>query len=175
MFLKKFVRTLDLLNTLLGKFASVLFIGLVGLTVFEVITRRFLGSPTIWTYEMTTFLFAPLVLFALGYTYIENNHATIDIFYQKFSPERKALVNVIMITLFLLPSSIILFIDTLEFALMSWDSLERTASAFNAPIYPVKTTMPIGYLFLMFAAISHLLKNIYFLVKKENLLEEKSS
>ena len=170
MFLKKFVRTLDLLNTILGKIGSILFIGLVGLTVFEVITRRLLGPPTIWTYEMTTFIFAPLVLFALGYTYIENNHATIDIFYQKFSPEKKALLNVIMISLILLPSSIILFLDTWEFAAMSWQSLERTASAFNAPIYPVKTTMPIGFLFLILAAISQLLKNIYFLVKKENLL-----
>ncbi len=164
-----FIDVADGINIIIAAIASVFFIPLVGLGVYEVITRRIFGSPTIWTLEMTRFVFVPIVILSIGYTLLVGGHATIDLFSEKFKARTRAIVNTITIILFLLPSSIVMFINSYRATAMSWASLERTPSAFNAPIYPVKTMMPIGFAALILAAVSWLLKNIYFLKAKEKI------
>jgi TRAP-type mannitol/chloroaromatic compound transport system permease small subunit len=171
--MKKIIRAvvniLDSINFYAGIIGSVFFIPLTLLMFYEVITRRILGSPTVWTFETSRFLFVPLIMLALGFTLIFRGHATIDLFYVKFSPKVQAILDTITLTVFLLAGSIIMFLNSLKQTSLSWASLERTASAFNAPIYPVKTLVPIGFALLFLAGISMLLKNIYFLVTKEKL------
>ncbi len=164
-----FIDVADSINVILASVTSVLFIPLMGLSVYEVFTRRILGSPTIWTLEMTRFIFVPIVILAMGYTLLAKGHATIDVFSEKFSDKTRAIVDSITIIIFLLPSSIIMFLNSYRGAKMSWDSLERTPSAFNAPIYPIKAFMPIGFAILFLAALSWLLKDIYFLTAKEKI------
>lgn len=160
---------IDAINIFVGSIFSVLFIPLMLLSVYEVFTRRILGNPTIWTLEVTSFIFVPIVVLAMGYTLIHKGHATIDVFSEKFSNKTKAIVDSITILIFLMPAAVVMFINSLKGAQMSWASLERTPSAFNAPIYPIKTFMPIGFALLILAALSWFLKSIYFLAAKEKI------
>jgi TRAP-type mannitol/chloroaromatic compound transport system permease small subunit len=164
-----FIDVVDFLNVAIASIASVLFIPLMLLSVYEVFTRRLLGSPTIWSLEVTKFTFVPIVMMAIGYTLLLKGHATIDLFAEKFKPMTKSVVEIIMSVIFLLPSSIIMLINSTRGAAMSWASLERTPSAFNAPIYPIKTLLPIGFALLTLAAISWIVKNAYFVAAKENI------
>lgn len=171
--MKKIIRAvvniLDSINFYAGIIGSVFFIPLTLLMLYEVFTRRILGSPTVWTFETSRFLFVPLIMLALGFTLIFRGHATIDLFYEKMSSKVKAIVDSITLTVFLLTGSLIMFLNAFKQTSMSWASLERTASAFNAPVYPVKTLLPIGFALLFLAGVSMLLKNIYFLATKEQL------
>lgn len=164
-----FIDVSDALNVFIASIFSVLFIPLMFLSVYEVFTRRILGSPTIWTLETTRFVFVPIVVLAMGYTLLFKGHATIDLFSEKFSDKTKAIVDSITTLIFLLPSSLIMFLNSLKMASMSWASLERTPSAFNAPIYPIKTFMPIGFAILFLAALSWFIKSVYFLAAKEKI------
>jgi TRAP-type mannitol/chloroaromatic compound transport system permease small subunit len=159
----------DALNIFIGSIFSIFFIPLMFLSVYEVITRRIMGNPTIWTLEMTSFIFVPIVVLAMGYTLLHKGHATIDVFSEKFSDKTKAVVDSITIAVFLLPSSLIMFLNSLEGAMMSWASMERTPSAFNAPIYPIKTFLPIGFALLFLAALSWFVKSVYFVFAKEQI------
>jgi TRAP-type mannitol/chloroaromatic compound transport system permease small subunit len=136
---------------------------------YEVFTRLILGSPTVWTFETTRFLFVPLIMLALGFTLLFRGHATIDLFYVKFSSKVRAIVDSITLMVFLFPGSIIMFLNAYKQTSMSWASLERTASAFNVAVYPVKTIVPIGFALLILAGISFLIKNIYFIATNEKL------
>lgn len=167
--IKAVVNILDLINFYSGLVGSIFFIPLTALMFFEVFTRRVLGSPTVWTFETSRFLFVPLIMLALGFTLIFRGHATIDLFYEKFSAKTQAIVDSVTLVIFLLSGSVIMFLNSFKQTSMSWASLERTASAFNAPVYPVKTLLPIGFALLFLAGISMLLKNIYFLTTKEKL------
>jgi TRAP-type mannitol/chloroaromatic compound transport system permease small subunit len=164
-----FINVIDMINVALASVFSILFIPLMFLSVYEVFTRRLLGSPTIWTLEVTKFTFVPIVVMAMGYTLLLRGHATIDLFSEKFKDKTRAAVETIMAIVFLLPSSLIMFINSSRGAAMSWASLERTPSAFNAPIYPIKTFLPIGFALLLLAAISWIVKNVYFLAAKEHI------
>ncbi|MDX9917189.1 MAG: TRAP transporter small permease subunit [Gudongella sp.] len=159
----------DFINIKVAVLVSILFIPLVGLSVYEVIVRRLFGKPTIWSLEMTRFSFVPIAVLALGYTFIIGGHATIDVFTEKFSEKLKAIIHILGIVVLLLPTSIVMFMNSYLTASMSWASLERTPSAFNAPIYPIKALIPIGFALLTIAAISELLKSIYFLATNEKM------
>lgn len=164
--MKKLVNVLDLINFWAGIIGSVFFLPLTALMVYEVITRRIFHAPTIWTLEMSRFLFVPLILLALGFTLIYRGHATIDLFYTKWNDKTRAIVDIITYIIFMFPACIIMFINEVTATKMSWATLERTPSAFNCPVYPVKTLMPIGFLLLFIAAVSVTLKNIYMVAKK---------
>ena len=81
--MKKIIRAvvniLDSINFYAGIIGSVFFIPLTLLMFYEVFTRRILGSPTVWTFETSRFLFVPLIMLALGFTLIFRGHATIDL------------------------------------------------------------------------------------------------
>lgn len=164
-----YINLADALNIYIGALFSVLFIPLMLLSVYEVFTRRILGNPTIWTLETTSFIFVPIVVLAMGYTLLYKGHATIDVFSEKYKDRTRAIVESITTIIFLLPSSVVMYINSLKGAQMSWASLERTPSAFNAPIYPIKTILPIGFALLFLAGLSWLVKNLYFLITKEKV------
>jgi TRAP-type mannitol/chloroaromatic compound transport system permease small subunit len=164
-----FIDVIDVINVVIASIASVLFIPLMFLSVYEVFTRRLLGSPTIWSLEVTKFTFVPIVVLAMGYTLLLGGHATIDLFAEKFKSGTRAAVTVIMSLIFLVPSSLIMFINSSRNAAMSWASLERTPSAFNMPIYPIKTILPIGFALLFLAALSCIVKSGYYLAAKEHI------
>lgn len=163
------INIIDTLNFYAGIIGAVFFIPLTILMVYEVFTRRVLGSPTVWTFETSRFLFVPLIMLALGFTLLFRGHATIDLFYERFSPKVRAIVDSITLVVFLMSASFLMFLNGWKQSSMSWASLERTPSAFNVPIYPVKTFLPIGFALLFLAGLSLLLKNLYFLKTKEQI------
>ncbi|PKM84373.1 MAG: hypothetical protein CVU86_07645 [Firmicutes bacterium HGW-Firmicutes-11] len=167
--IKLVINIFDTINFYAGIIGALFFIPLTILMVFEVFTRRVLGAPTVWTFETSRFLFVPLIMLALGFTLLFRGHATIDLFYERFSPKVRAIVDSITLIIFLMSASLIMFLNGLKQSSMSWASLERTASAFNVPVYPVKTFLPVGFALLILAALSVLLKNIYFLATKEEI------
>lgn len=163
------INILDTINFIMGTIGSVFFLPLTALMFYEVFTRRILASPTVWTFETSRFLFVPLIMLGLGYTLIFHGHATIDLFYVKMSPKVQAITNIVTMLIFLLPGTYIMLLNSLKQTALSWASMERTASAFNAPVYPVKTLLPIGFILLFMAGISMLIKNMYFLFTNERI------
>lgn len=166
---RKIVKYMDAVTEWTGRAVSWLLLVLMGLAVFEVFTRRVLGKPTIWTFEVSGFTLAAVVMLALGYTLLHKGHVNIDLLYERFSPRTRAIVDIATFIPFLGMFCVVFLFEGTRFAATSWSMLERTPSAFNAAIYPVKTLIPAGALLLTLAAISQLIKNVIFLVKGEQL------
>ena len=78
-----------------GSIVCWLLMALMSLAVFEVITRRFLGSPTIWTFELSGFLLAAVTVLSLAYTQLHHGHVNIDFLYDRLSRRGKAIIDII--------------------------------------------------------------------------------
>jgi TRAP-type mannitol/chloroaromatic compound transport system permease small subunit len=163
------MRKIETLSNRVGMVVSWVFIILVGLSCFEVFTRRFLGKPTIWTHEILSYTFCALILLTMGYTQLYKGHANIDVFYDAFSKRNKVILDVINYVLFGLPFVIIMTVDGTIFAATSWMMHERTPSAFNFIVYPAKTLIPIGFFLLLLQLVVDFIKKIVYLVKGEEL------
>lgn len=167
--IKAIVKRIDWISQKVGSVTSWLLLLIVGLSCYEVFTRRFLGKPTIWTHEILGYIFCASILLTMGYTQLHKNHANIDIVYDMLSRRTKAMVDVFTLLVFALFFTLVMLIDGSIFAYTSWAMQERTPSAFNGIVYPAKTLIPVGFALLLLQVVADLIRNVYFLVKGEDL------
>jgi TRAP-type mannitol/chloroaromatic compound transport system permease small subunit len=169
---RKFIQYTNGLNRGIGYvFCWILFL-LMGLTVLEVIMRRFVGSPTIWSFETCTHLYGMHFMITAAYTLQSRAHVSVDIVYAKFSKRKKALIDVIGYCLFFFPFTVVLFWWGSKFAWASWSTWETSWSVFAMPLYPLKTMIPVtaALLFLQGAVI--FIQQLYLTVTGKELVHD---
>ena len=167
--LRAFVKILDNISEWCGRISSWFIVTIIALSLYEVFTRRLLGKPTIWTHEIIAYCFAAAVLLTIGYTLKYKAHANVDIIYEYLSPRTQAIFDLIGYVVFMMTFTLILLYESIRFAAASWAILERTPSAFNFYLFPAKTLLPLGMLFLTLQMVSDIIKKIIFLTKGERL------
>jgi len=159
------VKHIDSFSDRSGRIISYLVLVLVALTVYEVFTRRVLGSPTIWTHETLAYVFGAHFMLALGYTLLHKGHVNVDFIVTRFSAKTRAILEIVNFFLFIgLFCAIWLWQGTI-YAQTSWGIRETAPSAFGSPVYPAKTVIPVAVFLLTIQAIGDLIKNIVFVVK----------
>ena len=167
--LKTIVKFIDGLSEKVGSVASWLLLGLVALSCFEVFTRRVLGSPTIWTHEILSYIFCSTILLLMGYTQLYKGHANIDVFTEGMSKRKQVILEVVNFVIFAFPFVLIMLWNGTVFAATSWMMQERTPSAFNGIIYPAKTLFPVGFALVFLQLVADFIKKIVYLAKGEEL------
>ena len=93
---------------------------LIGVTIFDVVTRRFFVLGSTYLQEAEWHLHAVIVMLALGYAYLRNRQVRIDIFRAKWPPRRQAFVELIGCLLFMLPFTLILVYYGSNFSHLAW-------------------------------------------------------
>ena len=87
----------------IGKGAAWLVLAVVLVTFTIVSFRKGLNMGWVWLQESVMYLHAAVFMLAIAWTYQEDGHVRVDIFYREASPSRKALVDVLGTALFLIP------------------------------------------------------------------------
>lgn len=155
-----FTRFLDQINRKLGQwFVSWILLAIMGVVVFEVVTRRFIGSPQIWTQEVITYLFCANFVLALGYTLHYKEHVIADVLTVLMPPRVQLMLETLVYFLFI---GIFLYVMTptaIKFSERAWKYGERAATSFNSPIYLVKVLIPVSLILLAIQFAAILLKN----------------
>ncbi|MFV0430847.1 MAG: TRAP transporter small permease subunit [Alphaproteobacteria bacterium] len=82
------------INRIFGFIASVAMIAFIFIVFFIAISREFFTFTSSKLDDSAIILFAIIFTFASGYTLLHHGHVRIDIFYAKFSPKFRALVNI---------------------------------------------------------------------------------
>lgn len=156
-FVTKFI---DRLVAVQAEGASLLMVLLVIIMCMEVFLRYVMQSPTIWALEFTTFLYG--MHFVLGYGYTEqfHGHVRVDIFSTKLPKKVQAYLYIISTALISLPVTVMLCIWSFDNAILSTRTLERSASAWGPPIWPVKIFMALGFTFLALQVLANIIKSI---------------
>lgn len=156
-----FVRVINSVNLQLGRFIKYgLYIMLLS-TFWEIIARYVFRSPTNWSNELVAYLFASWVFLGGGYTLLRDRHVRMDTLYRKVSSNRNsrlALDTVIFLIIF--GFSITLFWFG---AKVAWESIkiqEISMSDWGPPLYPYKSTVPIGAFFLALQALAKYVEDI---------------
>ena len=149
----------DKTNDWLGRMLSVGVLIMFLLVISEVVLRYFFNAPTVWGNELTQYTFGIYAVLSGGYLLRCKAHVNVDIFYSRFSPRGKAILDFINFPLFLLFCGILLIYG----GSLAWESLrilEHSGSAWNPPIYPVKLMIPIGAILLFAQGITKLSRDI---------------
>lgn len=149
----------------IGKAASWAILPLMLIMVFEVITRRMLNHPTVWTFETSTQLYGFHFMMLAAYTLHLGRHISVDIVVERFDKRTRALLDVALYLVFFFPFIIVLLIEGIAFAWESWKLFETSFTVFAPPVYPIKTVIPVTALMLLLQGFCIFYRKIVFVVK----------
>ncbi|NQD95454.1 TRAP transporter small permease subunit, partial [Pseudomonas sp. CrR25] len=123
----RIAHVIDAINTRFGQGCAWLTLFLVIGTAIVVILRYGFGVGATALQEAVLYAHAMVFMGASAWALIRNAHVRVDIFYQKFSGRRQALVETFGNLLFLLPLCLYLGWSSWDYVANSWATLEASS------------------------------------------------
>lgn len=152
-------RGIDRFTEGVGRWVSWLTVPMVFSLCYEVVSRKFLGHATVWSYDVTYMLYGSLFMLASGFTLLRKEHIRTDFFYARWPVRTQALVDVLAYLLVFFPSMAFFLWKGTEMAVHSWLLRELSeASPWRPPLYPFRTVLPAGSFLLLLQGISEFVK-----------------
>ena len=167
--------SIDVINDWAGKVLCLLMIPLIGVVVFEVISRnafaimsnygwddiaRAIGiGPTVFAYDISRMISGVLFMGAAGYGLMRGVHIRADFLYRNWSDKTQATVDAVLYIAFFVPSMLFFTIIAAQY----WELAYRTGeTAFDSPwqplLWPARLAMPVGGLLLLLQGFPELFR-----------------
>ena len=168
--LKSFNKWIDRISNVIADCFSFLIFIMIFLVSFEVVMRYVFKQPTIWSSEVTQYLFLAIIAFGGCYAMRTNAHVNVDIIQNKFSPRVRAIINLCTYLIIFLFLCFVIWISW-KAAMRSFKWGETSSSLFNPPVWPLKFLIPIGAFLLLLQTIASYFRNIIQAVSGETNVE----
>lgn len=146
---------------IIGKIIAWLLILMVFNVLLDVVMRYSFHNSSVGMQEMEWHLFSVVILFGLGYALKEEAHVRVDFLYENYAPTTKAYINIFGTLLFLFPFVLLIIFGSYEYVMDAYISNEISEDPGGLTHrWVIKAMIPTGFIFLLFAGISYILKNI---------------
>ena len=152
-----------------GKIFSWIVIPLTIIVVFEVISRRILNTPHVWSTEVISYLYGTHFMLVAAFTLLYKSHVSIDLLFQKFTPRWQGIIETFNYLVFFFPFCFIIFQQGFIYANNSWQMHETSQTAALTIVPLIKTTIPLTFLLLLIQGIANFIRSIYLAVKGKEL------
>jgi len=158
----KIADTIDWINEKVGSATAWLCLALVLFFIYDVTLRYLFDYSRPWHGELEWHLFALIFLLGAGYTFKQDKHVRVDLFYANMQPREKALVNMAGGLIFLIPWCAILIYYSSGYAYESFKIGEGSPDPGGLPArYIIKFAIPLGLTLLLLQAISSVIRNYH--------------
>ncbi|HSE92827.1 MAG TPA: TRAP transporter small permease subunit [Methylomirabilota bacterium] len=157
--LDRVITAIDAVSTVAGWVAGWLIVPMTLAVSYEVAARYAFNAPTAWAYDTTYMLFGAQFMLAAAYTLLKGGHIRTDVFYERWSPQTRATIDVVSYLFFFFPGMLfVLYAGGVE-AWHSWQIGERSDWTPWRPIlYPLKAVIPLTAALLVLQGFSELVK-----------------
>ncbi len=154
-----YVRYIDAVNKKVGKFSMYLVFAMMGILLFESISRTIFNLPHIWVVETAQFLMAAYYLLGGGYSMILDGHVRMDLLYGRWSARGQALSDLctalllIFYMVFLLTGGISASKYALQYGQVNY-------TPWAPPLAPIKLIMTFGIFLMLLQVIATFFKDL---------------
>ena len=121
---------------MLGRASAWLTLFMVLVTFVVVVLRYVFDAGLIWLQESVVWMHGFVFMAGAAYTLQQEEHVRVDIFYREMSPKRRAWVDLIGVTVFLLPLCALLGWKAFDYVAVSWQLQEASRESGGLP-YPL--------------------------------------
>ncbi len=157
-----FIQWVDSANARIGRSVAWLTLGMVLIYFLIVLLRYCFDFGSIAMQESVTYMHALVFMGAAAYTLQTDGHVRVDIFYSRWSVERRALIDLLGSLLLLLPFAGALLIFSWGYVEAAWGQRETSAEPGGLPwVYLLKTMILVMSVQLILQALSQMAKAIH--------------
>jgi len=137
---------------------------MIGLVILTIFLRYFFSIGSISIQELIMYFHASIFMLGISYTYKENSHVKIDIFYNKLSEKNKTILSLIGVILLIIPFAIFIIFISFDMVSSSWSIFEGSSEAGGLDlVFILKSLIPLSGLLILLQALSELFKNLQIL------------
>lgn len=159
-----FARVVDTINEWVGRVVIWLVLIVVLVSAGNAVIRKtFSMSSNAWL-ELQWYLFGAMFLLMAGYTLLRNGHVRVDILSSMLTRRKQIAIEIFGVLFFLLPMAILILALAWPMFVDAWVSNEMSSNAGGLIRWPAKLLIPVGFMLLVLAALSHLIKCVGFLI-----------
>jgi TRAP-type mannitol/chloroaromatic compound transport system permease small subunit len=163
--MRTIVRAADRISYWGGVLAAVLVIVLVVLMLYDVVLRYVFNAPTAWGNDLNTFLMGASFVLSIAYALSTDAHVRVDLLYNERTRPRLAYVDLIGLTLIVLPAVAFICWGLLHHLQDAIRTGERTGSGgWNPVVWPFRALLLIGFLMFAFQILAEIIKRIAWIV-----------
>jgi TRAP-type mannitol/chloroaromatic compound transport system permease small subunit len=156
-------RSIDRLNTLIGRCVAWLVLAAVLVSAGNAISRyAFNASSNAWL-EIQWYLFSAIFLLTAGYALLRNAHVRVDVISGSLTPRGRAWIDIIGGLVFLLPMALIILYFSWPMFLQSYLGNEVSSDAGGLARWYAKLLIPAGFALLVLQVVSEIIKRLAFL------------
>ncbi|SFV53025.1 TrapT dctQ-M fusion permease, dicarboxylate transport [hydrothermal vent metagenome] len=152
-------KVLDSISKYAGVLASVLVVLLALLVTYDAVMRYLFSAGSIALQEIEWHLYDIVFLLGISYALKSDKHVRVDIFYEKYSSDTKALIEIFSMLFLVIPFSLILISNALDMTMQSY--LQHEVSSDPGGLthrYLIKGMIVVSFILLIIQAISELVK-----------------
>jgi TRAP-type mannitol/chloroaromatic compound transport system permease small subunit len=156
------IRAIDRFTDVTGRLIALTMLFLMVTISYEVVMRYGFNAPTVWVYESSFMANGSAFMLGAAYALLKGAHVRTDIYWENYSERKKGVVDLISYSLFFYPAMITFMLISIDDALHSYDTGERSQeSVWRAIMWPFRATIPLAALLLMIQGVSEVLKCWY--------------
>ncbi len=156
--IRTYIRWIDAINRLMGRFAMYLIFGLVGVLLWSSISKTFF-LPSLWTLETAQFVMVAYYLLGGPYSIQLGSNVRMDLFYGGWSDRTKAWVDIFTVWFLIFYLGVLLYggIGSTSYA---FEYNERSPTAWRPYLWPVKVITCSGIGLMILQALSEFFKDL---------------
>ncbi len=159
--LKFYVHWISQINKWIGLVVMYLVFVMMGILIFAAISRTAFDKPYLWVMEMAQFTMAAYYLLGGGFSLQEGAHVRMDVFYEKWSPRTKAIMDSVT-ALALIFYLVILLSGGYSSSMYALEYGQKNYTAWAPPLAPIKITMTVGILLMLLQALAIFIQDLFF-------------
>lgn len=159
--LLKLERGFDKFADYIGNITAFAMVLMILNVTYDVVARYFFKTGSIAMQEMEWHLFSVVILLGISYTLKEDGHVRVDLLYDRSTPKRKALINMVGVVAFILPISLLVGLSSIGNAHEAFLSNEMSGDPGGLPHrWVVKALIPLSFLLLIITSFGYFIKNL---------------
>jgi TRAP-type mannitol/chloroaromatic compound transport system permease small subunit len=149
---------------IISKLLVYILLSMIGLVILTIFLRYFFSIGSISIQELIMYFHASIFMLGISYTYKENSHVKIDIFYNKLSEKNKTMLSLIGGILLIIPFAIFIIFISFDMVSSSWSIFEGSSEAGGLDlVFILKSLIPLSGFLILLQALSELFKNLQIL------------
>jgi TRAP-type mannitol/chloroaromatic compound transport system permease small subunit len=162
--LRNVIRSVEAVSRALGYVAAGLVLLLIVLMIYEVIVRYVFSAPTIWGYEVTTWVMGGSFVLAIAYALATDSHVRIDFLHDWLGERARHAFDLLGYAI-VLPLLVWLAWGLWDYWYGAFQTGEKSGqSAWNPLVWPFRLILFLGVLAWMLQTIAEVVKSALWFV-----------
>jgi len=166
-----FINIIEKIIIRIGRAVSWLHVLLILVILIQVVLRYLFAFSWVALEELQWHLYAVGIMAGLSYALTCDTHVRLDLFHGRFRKKTRAWIDIIGLTVLVLPWCYVIIWHGFDFVAASWRVREASASPTGLGCYYIiKSVIPVSFSLLTLAALARILKQILVISGKDGAL-----